>query len=85
MFSQNWNTKYEGHQIEVKNSWIGPTELYVDEKLQDKTIALFSAKLIGKIKIKDIEKELKAIVTATLFSAECNIFIENEVIYTSKK
>ena len=86
MFKQSWSTEYAGHKIRVDNSWFGSSELYVDEKLQDKSMGMFSGKLVGKIHVKDSEKELKVVISpASLMSLECLIFVDNEVIYSSKK
>jgi len=85
MFNQYWETTYEGHNINIKNSWFGATELYVNKKLQDKSINFFNGKLMGKIITKEKEINLRIIVTATLFSVECIIFADNILIYSSKK
>ncbi len=80
MFKQSWSTEYNQHKIKVTNDWFGPSELFIDEKLQDKITGIFSARLIGKID----GKEIKVAITATFFSIECDIFVKNEAIYSSK-
>lgn len=85
MFNETWSAKYKEHSIKVNNSWFGPSKLYVDGKLQDIITGLFSARLFGKIIDNGKEKELRISITSTLFSMECNIFIDNELIYSSNK
>lgn len=80
MFKQSWSTEYNEHKIKVTNNWFGPSELFIDEKLQDKITGIFSGRLIGKID----GKEIKVAITASLLSVECDIFVENEAIYSSK-
>jgi len=85
MFKQTWSAEYKGHKISVNNNWFGPSELHVDDKLQDKATGIFFVRLVGKIKDKEITKELRVSLSSTFLSVECDIFVDDEAIYSSKK
>ncbi|WP_117161745.1 hypothetical protein [Paraliobacillus sp. X-1268] len=74
---------YEGHQIQVVNTWFNGEKLYVDGKLQDVNIGLglTRATLTGILKSSnDLTENIKVSIGGW-FTVNCNIFVDNVLIY----
>ncbi|WP_067842197.1 hypothetical protein [Amphibacillus sediminis] len=73
---------YEGHQIQVVNTWFNGEKLYVDGKLQDENIGFgLRAALTGILKSShDVTKSIK-VSLGGFFTINCRIFIDNVLVY----
>ncbi|MGM0898580.1 MAG: hypothetical protein ACQEV0_11805 [Bacillota bacterium] len=81
---KTFETTREGRHIVVENRWFKGEKLFVDGQLQDENLGLsFSGVLNGKLKSMDGSKDIKATIGG-FFTIQCKIFIDNELIYSSK-
>ena len=71
--AKTWTYKYNGNTIEVKNSVCRGEELVVNGSLQDKTYAIFSARLWGRLQSGE---EIKVTLGGT-WSVKCYLFVDN--------
>jgi hypothetical protein len=82
---KTFEVMYNGHHIQVENSWFTGEKLYVDGKLQDENLGLgIRAILNGVLKSNDDRKSIKVAIGG-FFKINCRIFVENNLIYPKKK
>ncbi|MBE4909137.1 hypothetical protein IMZ08_13800 [Bacillus luteolus] len=80
---KEFNVTYDGHHIQVINTWFNGEKLYVDGKLQDQNLGLglSRASLTGTLRSSnDVIKNIKVRIGGN-FSIQCRIFIDNVLIY----
>lgn len=76
---------YNGHHIQVENSWFTGEKLYVDGQLQDENLGLgLRAILNGELKSNEDRKSIK-VAMGGIFKINCRIFVENNLIYPKNK
>jgi hypothetical protein len=78
-----FNVTYEGHHIQVVNTWFNGERLYVDGKLQDENLGtgLSRASLTGVLRnSNDVDKNIKVRIGGN-FTIQCRIFVDNVLIY----
>lgn len=72
---------YNGHHIQVENSWFTGEKLFVDGQLQDENLGLgIRAILNGKLKSNEDRKSIKVALGGFL-KINCRIFVDNNLIY----
>jgi len=79
-----WNANYEGNKIRIENSWFLGEKLYVNNKLQDEKVSIFSSNLTGHIVSKDGEKIPIKVNLSGLLTIECRLFIDDEKIEVTR-
>ncbi|NKE05846.1 hypothetical protein [Mesobacillus selenatarsenatis] len=74
---------YEGHHIQVENTWFNGEKLVVDGKLQDQNLgfAFDRATLNGVIKNNQGENQYIKVSLGGAITVECRIFVDHELIY----
>ena len=74
---------YEGHHIQVVNTWFYGEKLYIDGKLQDENLGIASrATLRGVIKDNNqITKNIKVSLGGIL-TIKCRIFVNNVLVFS---
>lgn len=79
-----FNVTYEGHHIQVVNTWFNGEMLYIDGKLQDENLGVaLRATLRGVLKDKDkITKNIKVIIGG-VFTIKCKVFVNNALIFSN--
>jgi hypothetical protein len=74
---------YQGHSIQVVNTWFGGEKLYIDGELQDENLGLaLRASLNGVLRNED--KSIKSQIKVTLggfLTVGCKIFVDHVLIY----
>lgn len=78
---------YEGHQIQVVNTWFNGEKLYIDGKLQDENLGLgiTRATLTGFLKSSnDFTKNIKVSLGGS-FTINCRIFVDNVLVYPKQE
>ena len=78
-----FDVTYEGHHIQVVNTWFYGEKLYIDGKLQDENLGIASrATLRGIIKDNDqITKNIKVSLGGIL-TIKCRIFVNNVLVFS---
>ncbi|MDT8863050.1 hypothetical protein N0O92_23135 [Alkalihalobacillus sp. MEB130] len=81
-----WETTYQMQTIRVENRWNGE-KLYVNGVLQDERIGMRSdSRLYGRIINHNNEVEyIKVSIGTYLFTLQCVIFVNDQIVYSSKK
>jgi hypothetical protein len=77
--------KYEGHHIQVVNSWFYGEKLYVDGKLQDENLGMaVRATLEGVLKGNDsLTKNIK-VTLGGIFTVNCKVFVDNALVFSNR-
>lgn len=76
---------YEGHHIQVVNSWFFGEKLYIDGKLQDENLGVaIRATLEGVLKSNDnLTKNIK-VTLGGIFTVNCKVFIDNTLVFSNR-
>jgi len=77
---------YEGHHIQVENTWFNGEKLFVDGKLQDQNLgfAFDRATLYGMIKHNEGSNQTIKVSLGGAITVECRIFVDHELIYPNQ-
>jgi len=77
-----FDATYEGHHIQVVNTWFNGEKLYIDGQLQDENLGVaLRATLRGVLKNSDeITKNIK-VSLGGFFSIKCKIFVDNVLVF----
>ena len=78
-----WIATYEGNEIRIENSSRGE-KLFVNNKLQDEKISIFSSDLTGHLISKDGKKLPIKVNISGYFTIGCRLFIDDEKVEVSK-
>ncbi|MFZ0446655.1 MAG: hypothetical protein WAM95_18890 [Bacillus sp. (in: firmicutes)] len=73
-----FDVTYEGHHIQVVNTWFNGEKLYIDGKLQDENLGIaLRGTLEGVLKENNkITKDIK-VSLGGIFTIKCKIFVNN--------
>ncbi|MGD6902163.1 hypothetical protein [Bacillus infantis] len=76
---------YEGHRIQVVNSWFFGEKLYVDGKLQDENLGVaIRATLEGVLRSNDnLTKNIK-VTLGGIFTVNCKVFVDNTLVFSNR-
>ncbi|OVE82445.1 hypothetical protein BVY04_00915 [bacterium M21] len=79
-----WKAQYSGTEIVVTNS-LATTKLQVNGKTQDIFWGLFAfqIRLSGSLKCQGNKHCIKAIMGSKLFTWDCAIFVDDEMVFCS--
>lgn len=74
---------YEGHHIQVENTWFNGEKLFVDGKLQDQNLgfAFDRATLYGVIQNNEGASQKIKVSLGGAITVGCTIFVDQELIY----
>ena len=79
-----FDVTYEGHHIQVVNTWFDGEKLYIDGKLQDENLGIaLRGTLEGVLKENDkITKDIK-VSLGGIFTIKCKIFVNNVLAFSN--
>lgn len=73
---------YDGHEIQVENTWLNGERLYIDGQLYDENMGLaLRATLTGRLESKGGESKNIKVAIGGIVKIHCKIFVENRLIY----
>ena len=77
-----FDVTYEGHHIQVVNTWFNGEKLYIDGKLQDENLGIaLRGTLEGVLKENNkITKDIK-VSLGGIFTIKCKIFVNNVLAF----
>ena len=78
-----WIANYEENEIRIENSWFRGEKLFVNNKLQDEKLSLFSSNLTGNLILKGDKKPIKVNLSGW-FTVGCRLFIDDEKVEVTK-
>ena len=78
-----WMAYYESREIRIENSWRGE-KLFVNNKLQDERVSIFSSNLTGHLISKEGKKLPIKVNIGGIFTIGCRLFIDDEKIEVTK-
>lgn len=78
-----FDVTYEGHPIQVVNTWFNGKKLYIDGKLQDENLGVaLRATLRGILKKNNqITKNIK-VSLGGIFTIKCKVFVDNVSVFS---
>lgn len=79
---KTFEVTYEGHHIQVVNTWFNGERLFVDGTLQDEQVGFtLRGILTGSLKRSNGCTENIKVSIGGMFTVRCRIFVDNVLIY----
>lgn len=79
-----WTASYEGNTITIENTWFHGERLYVNEKLQDQKVGVFTSNLTGHLFSANRERKFIKVHISGITSINCHLFVDDEQIALTK-
>ncbi|WP_100372313.1 hypothetical protein [Bacillus sp. FJAT-45037] len=79
---KTFQVMYEGHKIEIENSWFNGEKLYIDGQLQDQNLGLaLRASLTGVLVNDNGERKAIKVTIGGTFRIHCKVFVDHKLIF----
>lgn len=79
-----FETIYDGHMIEVENTWFHGERLYINGQLQDERLGLaLRETLTGELKYSDGETKPVKVTIGGFLRIHCRVFVDHTLLIPS--
>lgn len=79
-----WIANYDENEIRIENTWFNGERLFVNGKLQDEKINVFTSDLVGHVKTNDGERKIIKVNLSGWLTLSCRLFVDDEKIEIKK-